>query len=143
MHTATSPYLFVYSSLRRGFNSSSYAYLSQHFEFVGEAHVRGRLLENVNHPVGVPTTEDFFIAGELYRLRDGIPFDYIMEQLDDYEGVNTDEDNTAPLYRRELVLANSAGENYEAWVYWFNGDTTPLAPLNENDVLEYFRKRNG
>lgn len=136
------PYLFVYSSLRKGFNSSNYDYVSKYFDYVGEAHVRGKLLENVDHPVGLPTTDDFFIEGELYKLQDTVPFDYVIEQLDDYEGINVDEDNTFPLYRREIVVANHAGQNYEAWVYWYNADISGFPQLNDTDVISYFKRKN-
>ena len=143
MNDQLSPYLFVYSSLRRGFNNSNYEYITQYFHFVGECHARGKLLEKVDHPVGVPTSDDFFIKGELYKMQEHVPFDYVMEQLDDYEGLNTDMYQPEAMYRRELVTVNHAGENYEAWVYWYNGNTDEFPQLNETDVLEYFKRRNG
>ena len=46
--------LFVYGSLRKGFQSNAYEYISRFFTLVGNAKVKGRLVDMGTYPAGVP-----------------------------------------------------------------------------------------
>src|ERR1700748_2119725 len=93
-------HLFVYGSLRSGFNHPAYAYISNHFELVGTAKVKGKLYDLGAYPAALPTTDEFFIYGELYRLRETEEFAWAIAQVDDYEGV-TPEPGEMALYTRQ------------------------------------------
>ncbi len=58
--------LFVYGSLRSGFRSPAYEYISRYFGLISEAKVRGRIFDMGNYPAGVPSRDNVFITGELY-----------------------------------------------------------------------------
>src|SRR5690349_24119379 len=92
--------LFVYGSLRSGFKSPAYEYISRFFRLLGEARVRGKLFDMGSYPAGIPTAENQFIQGELYRIREEHEFSWAIGQLDDYEGVTVEPDEVQ-LYRRE------------------------------------------
>lgn len=66
--------LFVYGSLRSGFHSPVYEYISRFFKFIGEAKVQGKLFDMGSYPAGVPTTEDSLIIGELYQAKMNMSF---------------------------------------------------------------------
>ncbi|MEO6682401.1 MAG: gamma-glutamylcyclotransferase family protein [Ginsengibacter sp.] len=139
---SSSPYLFVYSSLRRGFRQSAYNYLIRYFNFVSDAKVRGVLSDFGDKPVGTPTEDDFFLIGELYQLNieNG---SYVFGQLDDYEGLFP-EDGQPPLYRREITTVYAeGGGTYEAWIYWYNGDVKGRPIIASGDVFEYVRSKMG
>lgn len=139
---ANTPYLFVYSSLRKGFQHSAYDYLTRYFTFVGDAKVKGLLIDLGDQPVATPTAEERFIVGELYKLNieNG---SYVFGQLDDYEGVNPEEGQVA-LFRREItdVFADN-GLVAQAWVYWYDGDVSGKPILEYGDVLEYVKSKFG
>lgn len=141
MESLASDYLFVYSSLLKGFQSAEYRYIHQYFSLVSKAKVKGILSDLGNNPVAKPTTEDYFIKGELYKINNADEFSFAIGQLDDYEGVRP-EAPELPLYRRELALiyAEDGGE-IRAWVYWYNGDVTGKPVILSGDVLEYVRSR--
>ena len=63
-----SSYLFVYSSLRRGFQENAYSYLTRYFTYVSDAKVKGILSDFGNKPVATPTEKEIYIKGELYKL---------------------------------------------------------------------------
>ena len=75
MTNHASHYVFVYGSLRRGFQSPAHEYISHYFNFFGDAKVKGKLFDLGEHPGGVPTQEDSFIIGELYIAKDDGEFD--------------------------------------------------------------------
>ena len=128
--------LFVYGSLRSGFHNPAYDYISKYFTLICEAKVKGRLHDMGGYPAAVNTSDDSFIVGELYDLKDPQDFSWAIEQLDDYEGVNPEEGEPA-LYKRDLtdVLYNS--DTTKAWIYWFAGDVQGQPMIPSGDVKEF------
>ena len=138
-----SDYLFVYSSLLEGFQSEEYRYIHQYFGFVGKATVKGILSDLGNNPVAKPTTEDYFIKGELYKINDSDEFSFAIGQLDDYEGVRP-EAYENPLYTRELTIVfKEDGSQVNAWVYWYNGNVDGKPVIQSGDVMEYVKSKQG
>lgn len=133
--------LFVYGSLRSGFRTPAYQYLTRYFSLVGEGIVKGKLFEKGNYPVAVPTDEDKFILGELYRINEPAQFSWAIEQLDDYEGLNVEEGET-PLYKRESVKVLVNGEESDTWIYWYNGDVEGRPEILTGDVLKYLQDKH-
>lgn len=133
--------LFVYGSLRSGFQNPAYAYISRYFSLVSEGKVRGGLYDMGEYPAAVPAGNDLFIKGELYRINNPDELAWAMAQLDDYEGLHTEPGETS-LYRREqATVYTSAGET-QAWIYWFNGNTEGKALIESGDVLQFIQQKN-
>ena len=95
-------HLFVYGSLRSGFKSPVYEYISRFFSFAGKAKVRGKMFDMGSYPAGMPTNDSHFIVGELYVANNPLEFSWAIGQLDDYEGVSVEPDEVQ-LYRREIT----------------------------------------
>lgn len=133
-------HLFVYGSLRSGFRSPVYEYISRFFTFIGEAKVRGKLFDMGSYPAGIATNESSFIIGELYKANNENEFSWAIGQLDDYEGVSVEPDEVQ-LYRREIAEAHVNGELKHTWIYWYNGDVTGRPLIASGDLLEYMGKK--
>lgn len=134
--------LFVYGSLRSGFQHAAYAYISRYFQFIGSATVKGKLYDMGEYPVALPTDEERFIIGELYTITNVAEFSYAIGQLDDYEGIYAESGET-PLYKRELVNVYCNGQQSTAWIYWFNGNNVEGLPeITSGDVLLYLQQKN-
>ena len=133
--------LFVYGSLRSGFHHPAYQYIAKYFQLLGQAVVKGKLYDKGEYPVALPTTEEKFIAGELYALKNAAEFSYAIEQLDDYEGLNVEVGET-PLFKREKATVYYNGQTSAAWIYWFNGSINGLPEIASGDVLDYIQKKN-
>lgn len=129
-------HLFVYGSLRSGFRSPAYEYISRFFSFVGEARVRGKLFDMGSYPAGLPTNDNHFIVGELYRIKNENEFSWAIGQLDDYEGVSVEADEVQ-LYRREITEVLMNGQLTHAWIYWYNGDVSGKKLIPSGDMMEY------
>jgi gamma-glutamylcyclotransferase (GGCT)/AIG2-like uncharacterized protein YtfP len=134
-------HLFVYGSLRSGFRSPAYEYISPFFNFIGEARVRGKMYDMGEYPAAVPTDEDSFIIGELYRIKNESEFSWAIGQLDDYEGVYA-EPGEQLLYYRGMAEVLVNNETVKSWMYWYNGDVTGKPQIHSGDVLEYTRAKN-
>ena len=133
-------HLFVYGSLRSGFHSPVYEYVSRFFNLIGDAKVKGKLYDMGSYPGGVPANDDAFIIGELYRIRDEPEFSWAIGQLDDYEGVNVESDEVQ-LYRRELSDVFINGEIIPAWIYWYNGEVSGRPVITSGDLMDYLEHK--
>lgn len=133
--------LFVYGSLRSGFHSPVYEYISRFFKFIGEARVKGKLFDLGAYPAGIfCTDDDCFIIGELYQAKNESEFSWAIGQLDDYEGVFVEADEVQ-LYRREITEVEMNNEVTNAWIYWYNGDITGKTFIASGDMLEYLNSK--
>lgn len=128
--------LFVYGSLRSGFQHPAHEYISKHFMLVSEAKVKGRLYDLGDYPAAMPTSEDFFITGELYELKKAGEFEWAIAQLDDYEGLNPEE-GEAPLFTRKLTEVFYDSQSTEAWMYWYNHDASGQPLIPSGDIFDY------
>jgi gamma-glutamylcyclotransferase (GGCT)/AIG2-like uncharacterized protein YtfP len=129
--------LFVYGSLRKGFNSPAYEYMSRYFDLVDHGKVQGKLYDLGDYPAAIPTDETSYIIGELYVIKQEQEFEWAVAQLDDYEGVDASYDEPA-LYKREIVSVQlQNGETTEAWVYWYCASVEGKPIVPSGDVLEY------
>ena len=132
--------LFVYGSLRSGFKSPAYEYISRFFSLVGDAKVRGKLFDMGSYPAGVPTHDNTFISGELYNIKNPPEFSWAIGQLDDYEGVTVEPDEVQ-LYRREITEVHLNNKLTHAWIYWYNGDTSGRPLIASGDLLDYLKNK--
>lgn len=141
MEPLESDYLFVYSSLREGFHSNEYEYVKKYFRLEGKAEVKGILSDMGYNPVATPTSEDYFIKGELYKINNKDEFSFAIGQLDDYEGVMPEADEI-PLYGRELTTVyKEDGSEVNSWIYWYKGNVEGKPIIESGDVLEYIHSK--
>ena len=131
--------LFVYGSLRIGFNDPAYSYLSKYFHLLGEGKVSGRFHFNGKIPVAVPSANEY-ITGDLYELNNPEELKWVMVQLDDYEGLNI-VPGEKPLYKREQIDVSLKDSSYKAWIYWYNGNTDGMPVLDAEQVSNYLRQQ--
>lgn len=132
--------IFVYGSLRSGFKSAAYDYITKYFNLIGNATVKGILYDMGNYPVAVETNEDKFIVGELYKINDEMAFDFIIAQLDDYEGLDAEDDEQV-LYKRVLTEVFINENKTKAYVYWYCGNVNNKPVVASGDVLKYFEEK--
>ncbi len=132
--------LFVYGSLRRGFHSTAYEYISRFFSFVAEAKVKGKLFDMGEYPAAIPTSGNIFITGELYTIKQENEFPWAIGQLDDYEGLNAEADEIQ-LYRRELTEVYFNDQVTNAWIYWYNADVSGRPSIESGDLMNYKREK--
>ena len=132
--------LFVYGSLRSGFRSPAYEYISRYFTLLGEAKVRAALYDMGTYPAALPTTENNFIYGELYVIKNIDEFSWAIGQLDDYEGVDVEPDEIQ-MYRREIAEVHCDNQLTQAWIYWYNGSVIGKPLIASGDVIQYLAQK--
>ena len=132
--------LFVYGSLRSGFHSPAYEYVSRYFDLLGDAKVKGELFDLGTYPAAKPTGQNKFIIGELYRIRNEKEFGWAIGQLDDYEGVHVGSEKEE-FYRRNVSEVFIDNKTTNAWIYWYYGDVHDKPIIESGDVLKYMDQK--
>jgi gamma-glutamylcyclotransferase (GGCT)/AIG2-like uncharacterized protein YtfP len=132
--------LFVYGSLRSGFNHPAYSYIRDNFILTGEAKVNGKLYDLGDYPAALPAHDESSIIGELYTMKEEQEFSWVIAQVDDYEGVNVEPGETA-LYRREITTVYINNTTTNAWIYWYNKDVVGKPVIASGDVLQYIQQK--
>ncbi|OYU56396.1 MAG: hypothetical protein CFE25_03935 [Chitinophagaceae bacterium BSSC1] len=141
MNQTTVHQIFVYGSLRSGFNAPAYEYISRYFQLVAPAKVRGLLFDMGEYPAAVPTQQDHFLLGELYAIKQEEEFGWALDQLDEYEGINESPEDSPVSFKRELVEVITESGNTIAWIYWFSGSIADKPLIASGDVLEYLHQQ--
>ena len=131
--------LFVYGSLRKGFEHPIFKYVSDYFHFVSPGKIKGILYDLGEYPAALPTEGESYIKGELYAIKEPTEFSYAIAQLDDYEGINPEEGSS--LYRRELASIYTDQGITTAWVYWYNGEIGTEPIIESGDMLQYLKEK--
>lgn len=132
--------LFVYGSLRSGFQHPAYAYISRYFTLLGTATAQGELYDMGEYPAAIPSAGEKWITGELYAIQQEEEFSWAIGQLDDYEGINV-EPEEPQLYRRDKTTVYLNGQTAEAWIYWFNGAVEGKPKIDGGDLLLYMQQK--
>jgi len=133
--------IFVYGSLRSGFHHPAYEYISRYFSLVGNAKVKGSLYDMGEYPAAVSSNGSNFIVGELYAIKQADEFGWAIAQLDDYEGIHTEQGEIA-LYKRAQTTVYINDTETLAWIYWFNGDVSGGTCIESGDVLQFIQQKN-
>ena len=99
--------LFVYGTLRRGYENKFARLLQKHSRFLGPGQIRARIHQFARYPGAVLSerTEET-IRGELYQVGDA----RVWGELDRYEG--------SEMFRRVITTVQlDSGHSLDAWIY--------------------------
>jgi len=126
-------YLFVYGTLRRGYDHPMQTLLASQATFVGRGWYAGRLYR-VSHYPGVVQSSDPAdrVVGDIYRL-DGE--DILLARLDDYEECSAAHPLPHEYERLSQTVTTDAGERLEAWVYLYRHPLDGLERIGSGDFL--------
>ncbi len=117
----TSDYLFVYGTLRPGFDNAFAQYLRQRSRYVGEGSFPGLLYDLGNYPGAVYQDDSAtLVVGSIYDISKNR--DAILTYLDYYEGVGPEFE--APTeYIRTIIPVISNDNTFASWIYIYNHPT--------------------
>lgn len=122
--------LFVYGTLRPGFDGPMARWLQASARHIGPASAVGLLYHVADYPGFVPGSEGR-VAGDLFVLDDA---DAILAVLDEHEECAVHF--PAPHeYRRERLRVHGPEGPAEAWTYVYACDTNRLLLVAEGDYL--------
>lgn len=126
--------LFVYGTLRQDADHPAHRLLEKETQFIGPAHMNGRLYEVDGYPGAVcsdSSTEQ--VLGELYQL---LEVDSLLVTLDDYEEVGKNYSALQEYRRCRITVEREDKTRVIAWCYLYNRPTAGLRPIASGDWCE-------
>lgn len=129
-------YLFVYGTLRKAQDGSLHPYLRAKAEFVGPAHIAGKLYRVEHYPAWVPAPPyaGNKVYGEIFRLHQP---QAALALLDEYEECGPAF--TKPWEYRRIVrkLTLPDGSRLSAWLYQYNRPVAQLQRISGGDYARF------
>jgi len=126
--------LFVYGTLRSGFQNKSARLLAERGTLLGRARIHGKMYRLDRYPGLVLSSEpDEWVTGEVYRLDDPVG---TLAVLDDYEGCGPNDE--VP-YEFERVIARVrlvTGRHLSAWIYVYSQPLPEERRVLSGDYLD-------
>lgn len=123
-------FLFVYGTLRPGFDGPMAVWLRSVAPVIGPATARGALYRVERYPGFVPG-DDSAVTGDLFALPDPVA---VLARLDEYEECAA-HFPVPHEYRRGLVTVMAANGPVEAWTYIYARDVAGLERIASGDFL--------
>ncbi|MDR9415873.1 MAG: gamma-glutamylcyclotransferase family protein [Gracilimonas sp.] len=121
----SSTFLFVYGTLKRGFNNQVAEHLHRTQTFVGEGSFPGKLFKISFYPGAVYQPKaSTKVYGDLFQITEHA--DSLFSLLDDYEGIHPNEPETAE-FKREIIPIHCKQELIFAHCYVYKGDYSELS----------------
>jgi gamma-glutamylcyclotransferase (GGCT)/AIG2-like uncharacterized protein YtfP len=129
-----SDYLFVYGTLRNGYENSAHKEYLHGADFVSPAKIRGQLFMVDYYPGLVLSDTEHWALGEIYLLENEAQ----LHNLDVYEGCAKKSPQPHEYERRMTEVVLSSGEQVNAWTYVFKKDTSQLKVIESGDFLNRY-----
>ncbi|MBD3627080.1 gamma-glutamylcyclotransferase family protein [Cyclobacterium sp.] len=127
--------LFVYGTLRRGFNHPMGQFLEKEADFLRRGYIFGLLFDLGPYPVAVYSDkQDQQIVGDIYAFQEN---SNLLSILDDYEGIGELLETGVTFERKQMVVRLADGSQLDAWVYLHAGYIDHLIPIATGDYLAY------
>ena len=129
--------LFVYGTLRRGFDNPFARRLRREAEFLSTATLPGAFLVDIGAYPGMLRGNDtaHAVIGDLFRLPDNPS--PLLAALDAYEGCSGDPSRPGEYVRETAHVLPDHAPALTAWIYLFHRDPTGLPVVPNGDYLAY------
>jgi gamma-glutamylcyclotransferase (GGCT)/AIG2-like uncharacterized protein YtfP len=131
-------YLFVYGTLRKGYDLKLKDKVSDHLQYVGQAKVGATMYDLGRYPGAVRNNKGDEVVGEVFLLDDPVR---VLRVLDKYEGIGEKASASEFVRKRNRVKLRS-GKDVMAWVYWYNFDPTGKIRIRHKNYLNYLKNKS-
>lgn len=126
--------LFVYGTLRKGFDHPLARKLAAQGSYLGQGRVRGTLFDLGAYPGLTLDHSDQRVIGDVFLLPPGAA---LLGELDMYEGCHESQPQPHEYHRISLEVQLTEGRKETAFTYILNGSTEDLKGIESGDYLAY------
>ena len=133
-------YLFVYGTLRKGYNSPVKEQVSSGLLWIGQAKVKALLYDMGTFPGAVKSSGMDEVLGDVYQVTDPAG---VFKVLDHYEGYFENDPERSEYIRVKTKVQMSSGKSLNVWIYWCNLDLEGKPVIKNKDYLRYLKKKTG
>jgi gamma-glutamylcyclotransferase (GGCT)/AIG2-like uncharacterized protein YtfP len=132
-----SEHLFVYGTLRKGYDLKLVGKVNHLIRYVGQGKVNADLYDLGRYPGAIRTTGGPEVIGDIFELSDP---GRVLRVLDKYEGIGTGKAASEFVRRRSRVKLRS-GKTVTAWVYWYNHEPAGKIRIKHKNYLNYLKNK--
>ncbi len=123
-------YLFVYGTLRNGYDLKLKDRVSKELEYIGKAKVDASLYDLGKYPGAIKGERSGEVVGDVFLINNA---QKVFKVLDKYEGEEFKRE-------KEQVKLRS-GKSVDAWVYWYNQNPEGKQKIKHKDYLNYLKRK--
>lgn len=123
-------YLFVYGTLRNGYDLKLRNRVSRELEYVGKAKVEASLYDLGKYPGAIKGEQKSEVIGDVFIITNP---EKVLNVLDKYEGKKFD--------RKLQKVKLRSGKSISAWIYWYNQTPEPKRRIHYKDYLNYLKNK--
>ena len=131
-------HLFVYGTLRKGYDLRLMDKVSPLIRYVGQGKVNADLYDIGRYPGAIRSNKGPEVIGDVFELSDP---ERVLKLLDKYEGIGPDKAAAEFVRRRSRVKLRS-GRTVTAWVYWYNHEPAGKIRIKHKNYLNYLRNKS-
>lgn len=129
--------LFVYGTLRRGYNHPMARLLALHARYLGPGRLQGRLYRPGRYPGAIFSQRPGdWVQGDLYQMKAAAR---LLTRLDRYEGLDSGRKRLSEYHRVIASIHGDDGRTQSAWVYRYRLPVNRLKRLVSGDFLRQRR----
>lgn len=127
--------LFVYGTLRKGFNHPMSKILADSANYIGKGTFSGLLFDRGPYPAAIACDDkDCLVHGDVYELHE---VNSILQVMDEYEGVGELLETGVTFERKQVEVRMEDGARHRAWVYLHSGYSEHFIPIEGGDYLKF------
>lgn len=139
--TPTKPqYLFVYGTLRLGFDNRATRLIRADVEPLGTGEVKAFLYDLGEYPGALKDPEgESVLLGDVFLVKRP---QKVFRILDAYEGCVRGSLRESEYLRKKEPVQLTGGGVVEAWIYWYNKPVDPRTRIRQADYLDYLKLKS-
>ena len=130
-------HLFVYGTLRRGYDLKLMNKVSHLIRYIGQGKVNADLYDLGRYPGAIRSSGGREVIGDVFELDDA---EKVLQTLDRYEGIGENEAKSEFVRRKNRIRLRS-GQMVTAWVYWYNFDPVNKIRIKQKNYLNYLKNK--
>lgn len=130
-------HLFVYGTLRKGYDLRLMDKVSHLIRYVGQGKVNADMYDIGRYPGAVRSTSGPEVIGDVFELSDP---ERVLRALDRYEGIGADK-RASEFVRRKSRVRLRSGKTITAWVYWYNHEPAGKIRIKHKNYLNYLKNK--
>ncbi len=123
-------YLFVYGTLRNGFDLKLRNRIANELEYVGRVKIEAALYDLGKYPGAIKEKDNDEVIGDVFLISNP---EKVFTVLDKYEGDEFDR-------KRQRIKLRS-GKFVNAWIYWYNLKPEAKTRIHYKDYLNYLKSK--
>lgn len=131
-------YLFVYGTLRKGYDLKLKKKIKDDMRYVGQGKVGALMYDLGKYPGAIQNRSGGVVIGDVFLLNDAPK---VLTILDKYEGISEEGSSKDEFVRKKKRVKLRSGKQINAWIYLYNKKTEGKLEIKYKNYLTYVKKR--